>query len=313
MQRLVPIAFATLAAACSRASTPLASSADRLDEVVFDAETRLEEPVVLPLLEASLPMIEVEIEGAGPARFVVDSGMEISLLDSGFARRHGLTERPVAFPLFYESAAGVSVRVERAADVAHLRAGEAEASRLHMPLCDLEGFPENIDGMLGQDVIGDWGLLFLPEGRELVLLPGDDVLKWLSRFLSVGTPLESIPLAGEDRIPHLELEIQPGPIHVEMTIDTGSTATTLPEAPLTVLGVKGGTPVESTSLSGKSKRNARRVQGFPLGKQRIDLVLECSETDHGLLGWNALSQRIFVLDGPGRRLLIEASKITPPR
>jgi hypothetical protein len=110
----------------------------------------------------------------------------------------------------------------------------------------------------------------------------------------------------------LELDIDGGAMQVSLDVDTGSSGTTLPQAALEVLGAQGGTLVESMTLSGTKARRAWNVTGFPLGTQRIALVVECSATEHGLLGYNALSQRIFVLDGPGRRVLIEASAVAPP-
>jgi Aspartyl protease len=283
-----------------------------IDRIEYDARTELNEPVVLSLVGEGLPAIDVVIAGYGRARFLVDSAMELTLLDRDFAKRCRLPVRSYAFELSIQTPSMALARVERAASVERLEFGAARAYDLALPLVDLQSVLEDTDGILGQDVLGDWALLFRPERRELVLLPSDSLEKRLAAFLPAGTRMESIPVHGEDRIMNISFDITGGPA-VDLHVDTGSTSCTLPMDALARLGLSDpGTPSTSTSLSGKQTRPAWKVSGFPLGTQRLDLVLEGTQAAHGLLGWNALSQRTFVLDGPGRRVMIEASAVAPP-
>ncbi|TAJ14007.1 MAG: hypothetical protein EPO68_12870 [Planctomycetota bacterium] len=304
MVRIPLVLFAALGACAPASRGPVT-------EIAFDARTALDEPVVAPLVGDRLPMIEVEIAGCGSARFVVDSGMELSMLDRAFARTCGLATRGYAFELSIHTPSGALERVHECARVERIDIGTAAAFDLDMPLVDVRAIQPDADGFLGQDVIGDWALLFHAAKRELVILPADDLLKRLNKFIPAGTPMESLPISGDRRILTVGLEVGGGAMHVPLDVDTGSTSTTVPEAALDLLGVTGGSIVESTTLSGKESRRARKISGFPLGNQRIELVIESSPIDRGLLGYDALSQRIFVLDGPGRRLLIEASAVAP--
>ncbi|MBL8858385.1 MAG: aspartyl protease family protein [Planctomycetes bacterium] len=154
--------------------------------------------------------------------------------------------------------------------------------------------------------IGDWALLFLDARRELVILPSEGLLKSLSAFIESGTPLESMEIGGVDRIPIMPLHLMDADKTVDLHVDTGSTHTALPPHALEALGVNAGTATESTTLAGKETRRAWKVLGFPLGNQRVDLTIRDTGGETGLLGYDALRQRIFVLDGPGQRLLIEA-------
>lgn len=284
-----------------------------IDRIEYDARTELAEPVVLPLTGGSLPVIDVVIAGCGRARFLVDSAMELTLLDRGFARRCGLPIRSYSFELSIQTPSMALARVEQAAGVERLELGAARAYDLALPLVDLQTVLNDSDGILGQDVLGDWALLFQPARRELVLLPSDSLEKRLAAFLPAGTPMESIPVHGEDRIMNISFDITGGPA-VDLHVDTGSTSSTLPMDALARLGLsEGGTPSESTSLSGKETRPAWKVSGFPLGTQQIDLVLQGTQAAHGLLGWNALSQRTFVLDGPGRRVMIAVDGTAPSK
>jgi hypothetical protein len=290
--------------------------------VVLDARTSLDEPVVVPLLGERLPVIEVEIAGRGKARLVVDSAMEISLLDREFARRCGLVARGYALELSIRTPSGALERVHECARVSRIDirgtgsggtgSHAATAFDLDMPLVDVRAILPDADGFLGQDVIGDWALLFDRANARLVVLPSDGLPKRLAAFLPRGTPMESLAVEGERRIMELGFEFGDVATHVVLDVDTGSTATSLPQAALDALGISGGTATESTTLSGKESRRKWKVSGFPLGTQRIELVVQDSAAEHGLLGWDALSQRIFVLDGPGRRVLIEASAVAPP-
>ena len=282
-----------------------------LTEVVLDAATTLEAPVVLALLDSRLPVVEADIDGCGKARLVVDSAAEITMLDVAFAERCGLAQRPFGIEVLVNAADGSQQRLERVAHVDRLSFGgpdaSAKASGLDCPLINLASLPGAVDGILGQDVIGDWALLFLPARRELVLLPSEGLTQRLAEFFPSNTPLESMELQGESRIANIPFSFGDGEgvLTMDLHLDTGATHTSLPRPALEAMGLHGGTKTESTTLGGVGQRMAFKIADFPLGSQRLELIVHDTPDATGLLGYDALSQRAFVLDGPGRRLMVE--------
>lgn len=158
-----------MASGCGRGSPPDSG----VTEVVLDAQTSLGEPAVLPLLEDDLPVVEAEIAGCGRARMLIDTAMEMTLLDRAFAERCGLSQRPFAIEFLVDTAGGRLQRLERVAHVERITLGSAGASGIDAPLAELSALPFQLDGILGADVLGDWALLFMSTRRELVILPSD--------------------------------------------------------------------------------------------------------------------------------------------
>jgi len=313
--RALACALALVLIALAEACAPAAEE-QGADEVVFDAETTLDGPVVLPLLGGRLPRVEAEVAGAGTARFLVDTAMEVTLLDAGFAKRAGLPQRRLDIDFRVTTGGGQQQRLQHVASIERLTLGggpgepSATASALHPPLADLAALgdlaqrDEGFDGILGQDVLGDWALLFDAPAGQLVILPADDLLHRLAAHLPTGMACEAIALQGGDRIPRFPLVFSSPAREIEMHVDTGSSRTCLPLEVLEGLGAGAGTPTEAVTLAGSEPRRAWKVEGFPLGTQRVALQVEGTAASWGLLGYDALSQRRFVLDGPGRRLLV---------
>ena len=119
------VACIVLAASACSGSTPKDSG---VTEVQFDAATSLDEPVVLRLFEEDLPIVEAEIAGCGTARLLVDSAMEITLLDRTFVESCGLPQRPFAIEFLIDTAGGRLQRLERVAHVERLSLGSASAN-----------------------------------------------------------------------------------------------------------------------------------------------------------------------------------------
>jgi len=297
----MPVLIVIIAGACA----PQVAVGPGLTEISYDAVTRLDEPVVLPLIEDALPVVEVEVAGCGRARFLIDSASELTVLDQAFADRCGLARRRFEFDLQINTAGGVLKRLDSAAHVERISLGGASAMGLDAPLIDLSSLPFRLDGILGQDVLGDWALLFMAARRQLVILPSDGLLERLAEILPAGTPMESIAVHGSSRIANIAYHFDEPDFDVDLHVDTGATHTMLPTLALEALGARDGTPTESSTLAGKEARRAWNVSGFPLGTQLIDLAIRGTDKDTGLLGYDALRQRIFVVDGPGRRLLVE--------
>jgi hypothetical protein len=260
--------------------------------------------VVVPLLDEELPMVEAWIAGCGPVRCLVDTAMELTLLDAQLAARFALPQDVLDFILLVEAAGGGAQRLERTAWVEELRLGDARVHGLAPPLWDLASLGLGIDVVLGQDVLGDWAVLFDAAQRRLALLPSEGLLQRLEELLPAGTPLESIAMHGEDRVPCITLDLHGHGLSAELHVDTGSTATCLPAPVLARLATGPGTESESKTLAGTQRRLAWRFLDFPIGAQRVAVNVEAVEGDHGLLGYDALRQRVFVVDGPGRRLLV---------
>ena len=117
--------------------------------------------------------VAADIEGH-PARMLVDTGGENSVLDDSFAMRHGLKNRVTP-----GSMTGVEGRVARmyTSKVGTFRIGPVQEEDVRINVVDLhswglgDGVPrDQIDGILGFDTLKRWSALIDIQGSQLYLL-----------------------------------------------------------------------------------------------------------------------------------------------
>lgn len=292
--RAVLAAGALAAAACAR-EEPVAVLA-------LDAETELAAPAALrTVADATRPTVEARLDGGRVARMLVDTGAELTVFDAGFADRSGLRVLPYAGTQRVANAALAQVAIQRVAAVERVSLGAASAKGLRAPLLDLAHFEGAFDGILGQDVLADWAVLFDARAGEVVLSPADPMELLKERF-EKGTAFLAQPLAGEGRTPKISFDVRDAKL--SMVVDTGSATSALPRRVADAIGAAPAEPALYRHAGGTVERERRRIERFGIGPWTIALTATLVDGEYGLLGYDVLREFVFVVDVPRKRVLL---------
>jgi len=151
------------------------------------AECRVEPILELPVrMEAMHPIVDAEINGAR-ARLVIDSGASTNLLSLPAARAHGVSI--AAAPDEAGQALDGEMPLTRATAAAFTIGGRAFKD---MPfMVGGGGFDRGVDGLIGQDFLGDADIDYDLAGGHVRLLSdsgcaGRELVQWATPDQSVG-------------------------------------------------------------------------------------------------------------------------------
>jgi len=269
-------------------------------EVKFSVETELPGIVEVPLLSERDPVIRASIPGKGEGLFIVDTAAEVTFLDESFAERCGLPG--LTFDKEVNATRGRErvLELERCTRVERLEIGTAAAFDLHPPLVDLTHIREDLAGIIGQDILSNWIVLFDPPGGRMLLLPPGDIVKHLELLVEPGAALQTMPVSWTDRIPHIEFVNDEGGFVLDMVVDTGATITHLPRSAIDDQKLEQAGSTTINQIDGSEEYTTWRLGKLELGRWQVrNIVVGDSGLPSGLLGYDVLSPFVFIIDGPG--------------
>lgn len=263
----------------------------------------------LPGGEATLPshwcgdlvLLDVELDGHGPFRFLLDTGASWCIVSPEVAERVGERSR-----LGHDvtAAEGEVVTVGHSLQLDELRCGSWAVEELDALVVDLSAASEvlhtRLDGILGWPAFGEVQLVIDGPRREVAVragrlqpTDGQRVLHLHGRFL-----------------PHVQLETPRG--FVRVLVDSGSAGSlSLLEWPGESFTVAPRPWFRSVTLAGLGERRdvARVRQELQLGGYRlVDPVVTRTEGTPRL-GSRLLREFRVVLDAAGSRLLLDRSHV----
>lgn len=130
------------------AQPPDASPKNEPERTVEAAGTESSGEVRVPLLRAGRSMVvQARLNGTRNARFIVDTGADITMLSHELARDLGIVPT-ASSPTVTLNTAGGTVRVDLVR-VDSIEVGEAEVRNIAAAVHDLPDAPSGVDGLLG--------------------------------------------------------------------------------------------------------------------------------------------------------------------
>lgn len=115
-----------------------------------------------------IPIVELDVEGRGTFRFIVDTGANTSAIYPKAAERIGLNRLPSTENITVRGLTGTEDRP--AAILSNLMIGDDRIERLKVALLAPRLTPPDVDGILGTDVLANYILAFEPELARLYLI-----------------------------------------------------------------------------------------------------------------------------------------------
>ncbi|PAZ17163.1 hypothetical protein CLM62_04055 [Streptomyces sp. SA15] len=147
------------------AHDPTGSAAQSQDPT----DTRRIPLTVIERAGQTMAFVPVTIEGEGPFTFVLDTGASASAVDDDVARELNLPRtgerRPISGVIGTDRVPVVEVRSWKAGQIP---LDAADAIVIDMP--EAQG-TQNIEGLLGSDVLSDFGRVTIDYTDEVLLLP----------------------------------------------------------------------------------------------------------------------------------------------
>ncbi len=273
------------------------------------ASTRVDGEVVMPLLDYDHgPVVAISLDGEAELPFLVDTGAECScLLATHPAARN---RRPLRR---HHTRVFTGARERRSAvagyvPVRSLRLGEAEASHLDLLVVGEAVTSEYskagaVPGILGQDVLRNWGVLFDPERREIrILHAGRGLPADLRRHAAPDDAWHEYEVDFASRIPAIALRVQ-GRGPYPFIVDSGNEGTSVSGVIASELGLQPSGSSEQWTIGGTTLSPTHELPALGFGGVEITATgVDLHTQDLGLLGWAILRRFAIVLDGPGCRL-----------
>ena len=255
-------------------------------------------------------LLEVDVRVNGtPVRAVIDSGAQVSAIDSGLAQRLELP-RTTALPFLAYGVSGrpkVTHTVALDLNVPGFNASGVRAATLDIAsLSGLSG--RDFALLIGRDILSRTVVEADLPGRRLRLLPPGGYQPPRDAL--------AVPIQMRQGAPLVEVRIEDGPA-VQVLLDTGASnllalsAATARRSGLAMVGRDlGGAP--SVGLGGVSLNRQVRVRTLRVGDlvvrdTPVQIYEPAQAATAGLLGSGFLRGYRYALDLPGRRLVI-----TPP-
>jgi hypothetical protein len=232
-----------------------------------------------------------------PGWFLVDSGSSHTLLDRAFVERHSLGARPYETPLPTTRDGQLVGHLHHHA-LASVSIDSCRLGQVDAPLVDLRDIPGSPAGLIGQDLLREWVLVFEPDLARV---------HWCADEHSAKALLEERELRIRGRAPFRwrrgvpVLAWRPGEGDpVDAILDTGSTRCALPLRTLDGLAAEPAGRCRALTITGAITAGAWRVHARgPVGELRELDVIE-SGSGQGRYGFRAMARGCFALDGPGR-------------
>lgn len=253
--------------------------------------------IALPLQSRSVPVVQASIPGYGSGEFILDSGAQRTIFDRRHVQRWGLPLIRYDEPLRVTRGGAAAGSIEAHTIVGRLELGGAAALDLEPPVTDLSHLRRSLAGIIGQDVLRNWALVFDGRRREVTILPPDQVDATLARWAEQGTELTACPLTWWNGVPTLEVDL-PDELHASMIVDTGASMTSLPRAAIDELElVPAGTRTRA-HIGGTERPGIFRCPELGLANWRVRAWVVEHAGERGLLGYDVLGRCLMVLDGP---------------
>ncbi|MEM9234106.1 MAG: aspartyl protease family protein [Pseudomonadota bacterium] len=120
----------------------------------------------------AIPVVELEVEGRGKFRFIVDTGANTSAIYPSSAERIGLSRRPDTERIIVRGLTGIEDRP--AATLSNLMIGSDRFNSLKVAILSERRTPPDVDGILGTDVLSNYVLFFEPDQDQLYFLSPQD-------------------------------------------------------------------------------------------------------------------------------------------
>ncbi len=301
---LVVALAALLAPGCSRGAEAEVGVVLQRSQVPGDVE--------VTLVPWSLPAVEAEVPGHGSALFLIDTGSEISLFDVRAIRSFGLPVEPLETAVTLTRGGAAKRRIHSGAAIPRLWIGDASLDDFHAPVTDLHSLREDLAGVIGQDVLAGWRLLFDPKRRSLWILGGGEGTGGASPLASLApdwsfVELPSRWLRGTARV---EARIAGAPL--SMIVDTGARPITLPLPWVAAMRLDSAGTTTIHDIGGSQEEPRYRLPRLELSTAAFtDLAVLGETRPEGLLGWDVLGQAPLLVDGPGRRVLLAVARAAP--
>ncbi|MGH7150744.1 MAG: retropepsin-like aspartic protease [Planctomycetota bacterium] len=268
---------------------------------------RVEEPSRLDLLTRVPPVVHAVVDGRPGLPFLLDSGASVTSLDLGRAQALGLRLRSSSRPGTTRGSDGRTVPLERYAVLGRLELGAVLVEGLAVPVIESEATAvPGWFGILGQDVLARFPVVLDAERGHVHFLPPSTDEGSVRRYLEeakLGKGKWAVAPAPFRPSPFLAFDVaglEPGTIELE--IDTGSTATSLPQAAIRALGLEPVGTFESRTIAGTERGETYLVRGMDLFGLKVTAEVGESRLEYGLLGMDVLRELVLVLDGPGGKI-----------
>ncbi len=263
------------------------------------ADRGLEGVAVVPLLDGALPYAHVLVDGH-VARAVIDTGAESTLVDTRFAEESGLRHVALDVPVHSYKEGRTARTYDTVAVVGRLELGDAWVTDLQTLVFDMAYFGEDLDMILGMDVLEAWGACFDDARRELRLFPGGTLATSLSGVFESGTEFTVWPWSAEGSRPLVAFDAGEGR-GFDVLVDTGAVLSSLPRDVIEFLELEESGSSAGHDIGGANRRTTHRLARLDLGGVALkDLDVQVYDEPHGLLGYAALRNFAFVVDGPER-------------
>ena len=258
--------------------------------------------VVLPLGDDVVPVVEARLDGH-PVRLLLDTGAEATILRDDLVETLGLPRLPLTHEVVSRRGAEVARTYEASSRVARLELGEAVAHDVSPLLADLPDFLLDIDGIVGMDVLGQAAVLFDAAAAEVRLLPSGTLGSSLAGVYEADGEIICWPWALEEgNRASVRLSFDGG-VEFDVVVDTGAGICGFPGWAVDDLGLEAIGTYKSRHIGGADESELYSIKSLSFdevvtGPLRVDR--EPDEDETGLLGYEALSQFVFVVDGPER-------------
>jgi predicted aspartyl protease len=263
-------------------------------------------PCALPVRwEAGVPVVEATVDGRGPFRFVLDTGMSAVALDQTIADDLHLDAVPA--DIVFEAAEG-SFTARRTVRLGELRVGPLVDREVVALVLDLEGLRQasgtGIDGLLPASMFAGGVLTFEPDCGAVTYGAGE---------LPPANGGEILDVTGRDR-PFVAAAVGGSPCRV--LLDTGSTGfLQLPAARVTSLRLRSPPTVTGRSMTAAGVVELRKVrldETIALGRHRIAApIVDVSRSDRALAGMDLLRRFRTTFDFVNRRVRLERQDDAP--
>lgn len=257
-------------------------------------------PATMALVAEDLPIVVGEVDGH-PARLLLDTGAEHTLLDEAFVARAGLPRRNLSHEVNSLRDGEVVRSYEAVTEVGRLSLGAAGAVDLRPLLFDMAYFDLQLDGIVGMDVLGGWVTVFDAEASQVHILPSGDLADDLGAYYAGGTTLEGWPWTRDDMRPFLLMDFEEHGLSLDALIDTGAALASMPPDTVTALELEAVGSHTSRHIGGVEQTMMYRLPPITFGDVTVRGALADPDPhDHAVLGFSFLGHFVFLVDGPGR-------------
>lgn len=272
------------------------------------ARTEVPGEVVIPLLPGDLPVVHARIDGGPPEEFIVDTAATRTAIRTERAASLGIRPPAAGTPATIATGTG-RARLAGFARIATLKIGAAAAFDLEPWVVDfpppfLDAVERPLAGIIGQDLLRNWVVLFDPLRAELRILRPRGVPERLARLFPHGGGFTRHALSWEGGVPLVRLAVRRTGRSARLIVDTGFDGIALSRALVRALGLAPTGRTEVGGIGGSRWVPTYDLDGIEFCGTTIAAAgahLHASRS--GLLGNAVLRRYAIAIDGPRSRLI----------